>query len=220
MAVFPLSQAFLPGEWVALRVFEDRYLRMLEDIQAGSLELCTVLIERGSEVGGDDVRLAHGVVLDIEQVVRGDIGAHLGCRAGRIVSIIEWTEGSVYPTALTSDQIVEPSNSSDIAHAARKLSRIISRCREIIISMDVPKEVKDQALAVCGTLLEGIHGVDSIESPEEVLWRTLWLTARLLPCGALDRYGLLGPGSLLDRSSRLETVVDHVGEVLRFGMLP
>lgn len=218
-AVFPLSQAFLPGEWVSLRVFEERYLRMVEDNRNGSMQLCTVLIERGSEVGGGDVRLPHGVVLEIEQLTENGTGFHLGCRASQIVSVVEWLDNDVYPTAMTTMQTVEPLGHEETAHAAERLTATIEKCRLLISSLDVTPGASHQALTFLDTLSEAVTESRSTTNREAVLWQAFWQVARMVPCGALDRYSLLGPGSLIDRTERLRSIADHVSDVIRFGSL-
>jgi Lon protease-like protein len=218
-AVFPLSQAFLPGEWVALRVFEDRYVKMIGDIRQGSIDLCTVLIERGSEIGGGDTRLGHGVRLDIEQFVEDANGLHIGCRAGRIVSINEWLDTDIYPTAVVMDQSVSPLDRSRVSDATVALASTISMCRRLIETLSVREEARDHALNVCDSLLDGLVALVPATGAEERLWKALWLAARMVPCGPLDRYSLLEPGSLMERTFRFNSVIDHVTEVMRFGSL-
>ena len=57
MAMFPLGSVLLPSMLVSLHVFEDRYRTMVEHVLAAAEPTFgIVLIERGSEVGGQDVR--------------------------------------------------------------------------------------------------------------------------------------------------------------------
>ena len=46
--MFPLGMVLLPGSPLGLRVFEPRYLTMLEEVLAGDGAFGVVLIERGS----------------------------------------------------------------------------------------------------------------------------------------------------------------------------
>ncbi|HMC38453.1 MAG TPA: LON peptidase substrate-binding domain-containing protein, partial [Acidimicrobiales bacterium] len=67
LPIFPLSSPVLPTQVLPLHVFEDRYRVLMETLTgAGSTaEMGVVLIERGSEVGGGDVRVGVGTVLHL-----------------------------------------------------------------------------------------------------------------------------------------------------------
>jgi len=65
MAMFPLGMVLLPTMVVPIHVFEPRYRKMAGDCLAGDREFGVVLIERGSEVGGGDVRTDVGTVARI-----------------------------------------------------------------------------------------------------------------------------------------------------------
>ena len=44
----------------------------------------------------------------------------------------------------------------------------------------------------------------------------MWLVARQVPCGPMDRYSLLRPGTLIERADRLRRIVEHVTEIANF----
>ena len=54
--MFPLGNVLFPSIGLPLRIFEPRYVQMLRECMATDGEFGTVLIERGSEVGGGDHR--------------------------------------------------------------------------------------------------------------------------------------------------------------------
>ena len=61
LPMFPLGGVLLPGEALPLHVFEPRYRRLVHDVLAAPTpDFGVVLIERGSEVGGGDVRFGAG----------------------------------------------------------------------------------------------------------------------------------------------------------------
>jgi Lon protease-like protein len=62
--MFPLGMVIFPYQTAGLYVFEPRYQQMLIDLDAEGT-FGTTLIERGSEVGGGDVRLGNGTVVKI-----------------------------------------------------------------------------------------------------------------------------------------------------------
>ncbi|MGC2167815.1 MAG: LON peptidase substrate-binding domain-containing protein, partial [Acidimicrobiales bacterium] len=64
IAMFPLGMVVYPHQTVGLCVFEPRYHRLLEDVEYDR-RFGTCLIERGSDVGGDDQRTFVGSMLEI-----------------------------------------------------------------------------------------------------------------------------------------------------------
>ena len=56
LAMFPLGIVLMPGQFLPLHIFEPRYREMIRDCLEGSQEFGVVLIARGSEVGGGDLR--------------------------------------------------------------------------------------------------------------------------------------------------------------------
>ncbi len=60
LPMFPLGTVVFPYTAVPLRVFEPRYQHLLDDVLGGDRSFGSVLIERGSEVGGGDARFEVG----------------------------------------------------------------------------------------------------------------------------------------------------------------
>lgn len=100
LPIFPLGGVHFPFSVIPLRVFEDRYLSMLEDIQSGDGRFGVVLIERGFEVGGGDVRFDVGTLAEVRAVSDLDGGqkAVVAAGLGRI-RIDEWLAEDPYPMA-------------------------------------------------------------------------------------------------------------------------
>jgi len=72
--MFPLGMVLFPGQILPLHVFEPRYRAMVQDCLAGDQHFGVVLIERGSEVGGQDVRTDVGTrarILESEELPDG-----------------------------------------------------------------------------------------------------------------------------------------------------
>ena len=102
--MFPLGAVFLPGDIVPLRIFEPRYVEMMQQMLAGQTELdmsfASVLIARGSEVGGEDQRRQLGVVVHVEQCVATPEGGYgIVGLASDVVEIEEWLTDVPYPQA-------------------------------------------------------------------------------------------------------------------------
>lgn len=102
--MFPLGSALMPGEALPLRIFEPRYRDMLSDcIDSGDLRFGVVLIERGSEVGGGDVRTDVGTIAEIVEHRRSVGGTWaLLCGGVERIRIDEWLDDAPYPRAAVS----------------------------------------------------------------------------------------------------------------------
>lgn len=102
--MFPLGSALMPGEALPLRIFEPRYRDMLTDcIDSGDLRFGVVLIERGSEVGGGDVRTDIGTIAEIVDHRRSVGGTWaLLCRGVERIRIDQWLDDAPYPRAAVS----------------------------------------------------------------------------------------------------------------------
>ena len=61
--MFPLGTPLVPGSLLPLQIFEPRYQQMISDVlESSEPEFGVVLIERGHEVGGGDIRSMAGTV--------------------------------------------------------------------------------------------------------------------------------------------------------------
>lgn len=98
--MFPLSVVLLPGVVLPLRLFEPRYLEMYEEISAGDREFGIVLIERGSEAGGDDVRFGFGCVARVVGSGLHEDGTLSLVTVGvRRLRVAAWLEDGPFPRA-------------------------------------------------------------------------------------------------------------------------
>ena len=98
--MFPLGMVLFPAQPLPLHIFEPRYQALLRDCVAGSGEFGVVLIQRGSEVGGGEVRSDVGTIARIVRTEHLDGGssAVLAVGTGRI-RIAEWQPDDPYPCA-------------------------------------------------------------------------------------------------------------------------
>jgi len=80
--MFPLGTVLFPGALLPLHVFEPRYRAMVRDCVAADHEFGVVLIERGSEVGGGDIRAMVGTVARIVQLAETPDGRYALVAAG------------------------------------------------------------------------------------------------------------------------------------------
>lgn len=100
LPMFPLGRGLFPGALLKLRVFEPRYLEMIELCVRREIGFGVVLIERGSEVGGGDVRFDVGVAVSITQVASlGDGQLVVIGRGGSRILVQQWLEDAPFPQA-------------------------------------------------------------------------------------------------------------------------
>jgi len=102
--MFPLGGVLFPSVVLPLHVFEPRYRALVDDCLAGDSEFGVVLIQRGSEVGGDDVRTDVGTVARIIEASRLDDGRWVLNTVGtRRIRIERWLPDDPYPRAEVRD---------------------------------------------------------------------------------------------------------------------
>jgi Lon protease-like protein len=98
--MFPLGTVLVPHAHLPLHVFEPRYRALAKHCLAGDGEFGVVLIERGSEVGGGDVRFDVGTVARIIQAVQLPDGRWLLDTLGtERIRILRWLPDDPYPQA-------------------------------------------------------------------------------------------------------------------------
>lgn len=98
--MFPLGTVLFPSLFLPLHVFEPRYRTMARRCIDGDREFGVVLIERGSEVGGDDVRTSIGTVAHIVEAAELHDGRWvLGTVGTRRLRVREWLPDDPYPRA-------------------------------------------------------------------------------------------------------------------------
>ena len=105
LPMFPLGTPLLPDAVLPLHIFEPRYVEMLERcLQNAEPEFGVVLIERGHEVGGGDIRAMIGCATRILQVVEMQDGQRGILSVGvRRIRIEQWQPDNPFPIAMVSD---------------------------------------------------------------------------------------------------------------------
>src|SRR3546814_13839840 len=98
--MFRLGSAVLPVAGLPIHVIENRYRALMKDCMAGDREFGVVLIERGSEVGGGDVRADVGTVARIAEASELPDGRWALIAVGdRRIRVTSWLPDDPYPRA-------------------------------------------------------------------------------------------------------------------------
>jgi len=142
--MFPLGTVLFPTVYMPLHVFESRYREMTRRCLDGNGEFGVVLIERGSEVGGDDVRTDVGTVARIVEAVELDDGRFvLGTVGVRRIRVVAWLPDDPFPRADVEDWL-EPSASPDTGGLDDRYRAVHALLRRVL---GLKAELGDAAVA-------------------------------------------------------------------------
>ena len=126
--MFPLGTVLFPHAVLPLHVFEPRYRAMMRDVLAGDQEFGVVLIERGSEVGGGDVRFDVGTMAHIVQASELPDGRYALAAVGvHRFRVEQWLPDDPYPRAAIVE-LDEPTVDSD---ARAMIDPVVSALRTV-----------------------------------------------------------------------------------------
>ena len=129
LPMFPLGSVLFPSVFLPLHVFEPRYRVLARHCMDGDQEFGVVLIERGSEVGGDDVRTSVGTVAHIVEAAELDDGRWvLGTIGTRRIRVREWLPDDPYPRA----DVEEWDDASPTTETLDAYSVVLSRLRRVL----------------------------------------------------------------------------------------
>ena len=191
--MFPLGTVLFPSMVLPLHVFEPRYRALVDDCVAGDGEFGVVLIERGSEVGGGDVRTAVGTVAQILQIERFDDGrCALAAVGTRRIRVEQWLDDDPYPQATVSDWEDPPGAIPDLDAVDQEFRR---------------------ALALAAELGEAPAPLD-VELADDPGMATFQMAA-LAPLGPADRQALLAAEGAEERAHLLAEQLTDAIELLR-----
>ena len=193
--MFPLGTVLFPSGVLPLRVFEPRYRDMLEDLLSGNREFGVVLIERGSEVGGGEVRSGIGTMARILEA-RKSGGGHWSVVAMGLQRIMvdRWLPDDPYPMAEVRPFSDRPGPGVDPASYAAlrdRLHRLLD------------------GLAVLGEIVPS----DRVEIAEDPALGSLQMAA-LAPLTPFDRQRILEVGRVEDRCRLLGNLLGEGQELV------
>jgi Lon protease-like protein len=172
LAMFPLGSVLFPGMPLPLRVFEPRYVAMLSSVLGETEhEFGVVLIERGSEVGGGDVRFGVGTVARIVSVEATQGTIELLATGTERFEVVRWLQDDRFPRAEVRELAaldLDESTPSELDAAEAVVRTTISRASEFV-ELPWPADID--------------------LSPE--LAQRIWQVAGIAPLNVLDQYALL-----------------------------
>jgi uncharacterized protein len=194
--MFPLGTVLFPSAVLPLHVFEPRYRAMVRDCLAADREMGVVLIARGSEVGGDDVRTDVGTVARLVEAQELPDGRWALVAVGaRRLRVERWMPDDPYPIAEIEDW---PDPEPEPRLAART-AEVQARLRTVLA---LAAEAGDATAPATIEL-----------SPDPVL--AGHQMSAVAPLGSLDQQALLGAATPEARLDRLAELLDEVDQVLR-----
>jgi len=203
--MFPLGSVLLPSMVLPLHVFEDRYRRMVDDVlRSGTPEFGVVLIERGSEVGGGDVRLEVGCtarIIDMGQVTDGRLA--ILCVGEERMRVTRWLDDDPYPIAETVAWPDPPFSDGDPS---------ASPPAHLDASERVEAAVR--LVADLGSQLGGPALPEPLELSQDPSIRSYQLGV-LSPLGPLDRYSVLCAAGVPERLDLLAELLADQELLLR-----
>ena len=196
MPMFPLGSVLFPSMILPLRIFEPRYRALARHCVDTETGFGVVLIERGSEVGGGDVRSTLGCLASVVQHEEQPDGQwFMVCVGTSRIRVLEWFDDDPYPRALVEDWN-DPEPPPDLA-----------------AQVSIIEQPFRTALALSAEL-GGRSAPITIELSEDPVLATYQISA-LSPLGPLDRQHLLGAPDASTRVAMLSAMLTDTLDDLR-----
>jgi uncharacterized protein len=190
MAMFPLGTVLVPGMVLPLHVFESRYRELVRDVLEAEPEFGVVLIERGSEVGGGDVRSGVGTVARIVEAAELPDGRYALAAVGtRRIRIDDWLPDDPYPRAQV-DEWPDPVPPDDVDRLVVAVDGALRRV------LALRAELGDAAAPA------------TVELSDEPVVASYQMTA-LAPFGPADRQLLLAAPGVDARLVTLQSMLEE-----------
>jgi len=190
MPMFPLSTVLMPGMPLPLRIFEERYLKLLGDLLGEETpEFGVVLISRGPEVGGGDKRMDIGTIASVTNIGTTEQFYGLESVGSRRFRVNAWLPDDPYPLAdidFIPDLIWDDTLMPARVHLETKVRQLLAFASEF------------------GDLQYG-PDVEFSDDPMEACWQL----AGVMPVGELDQMDLLG-------SQSAEELIAKTYEIVKF----
>ncbi len=196
MPMFPLSTVLMPAMPLSLRIFEERYLKLLGDLMLDeNPEFGVVLIERGAEIGGGEKRLGIGTLASVTDIGTLDQFYGLESTGTQRFRVNAWLPDDPYPMAdidFIPDLVWNDSLMPARVHLETKVRNLLAFASEFGDLQYGPEtEISDDPMDAC------------------------WQLAGMLPVGGLDQVDLLQSQSADELISRTYDLVISLDEALK-----
>ncbi|WP_419945154.1 LON peptidase substrate-binding domain-containing protein [Candidatus Poriferisodalis sp.] len=206
LPMFPLGSPLLPGAVLPLHIFESRYRALARRCTEDDEPFGVVMIERGSEVGGGDVRSDVGCLAMIAQHQELPDGRWVViATGGERIRILEWLPDDPYPQALTAIWPDEPAEID--APQRRSLAARLRRLRALASEIGALGVTATESAAIDDRLS---HLADDASDPTDWAFEL----AGLVPAGPFDRHAMLRAPDPARRIEVIAGVLDGVEELL------
>jgi Lon protease-like protein len=199
LPMFPLGSVLLPYGVLPLHVFEERYRVMTRAVLDGAGEFGVVLIERGSEVGGGDVRTDTGTVARVVRAAELPDGRWQLVAVGtsRRFDVVRWLPDDPYPRA---EIAVREELQADPGALGDRVAEVTPRLRRLLA---MRTEAGEPSAPV---------DVELDDDPVVASWQA----ALLAGMGPLDARAVLRIDDPLARIVRIAQVVDEQLDAITF----
>ena len=195
LPMFPLGTVLLPSTAISLHIFEERYRALARDCMGGDRQLGVVLIERGHEVGGGDVRFDVATRAWIAEALELDDGRWVMAVVGQDrIRVTRWLPDAPYPRA---EVVACEDRPPGDASAGRRddLERILRR-----------------VLAMKAELGEQPADLTFVLSPD--VEAATWQAVRLAGLGPMDAQRVLETDGGAERLALVLSLLDDEAAVL------
>lgn len=201
--MFPLQSALLPGDALPLRIFEPRYADLVRDCLAASEPAFgVVMISRGLEVGGGDIRSDVGALARITTCADLGMGQYeLIAAVGERIRVRRWLEDDPYPLAEIEPWPDEPGPEVSAARIGEVVDAVVGLYQRV-------------AAAQGGRLRPDALAVDDEIARDPA--RHVYALAARVPMGQADRYAVLAAPTLAARIDVLIDAIETVTAVVDF----
>jgi Lon protease-like protein len=194
--MFPLSTVLMPAMPLSLRIFEERYLKLLGDLMLDeNPEFGVVLIERGAEIGGGEKRLSIGTLASVTDIGTLDQFYGLESTGTQRFRVNAWLPDDPYPMAdidFIPDLVWNDSLMPARVHLETKVRNLLAFASEFGDLQYGPEtEISDDPMDAC------------------------WQLAGMLPVGGLDQVDLLQVQSADELIAKTYDMVISLDEALK-----
>jgi Lon protease-like protein len=194
--MFPLSTVLMPAMPLSLRIFEERYLKLLGDLMLDeNPKFGVVLIERGAEIGGGEKRLSIGTLASVTDIGTLDQFYGLESTGTQRFRVNAWLPDDPYPMAdidFIPDLVWNDSLMPARVHLETKVRNLLAFASEFGDLQYGPEtEISDDPMDAC------------------------WQLAGMLPVGGLDQVDLLQVQSADELIAKTYDMVISLDEALK-----